>query len=220
LVDTALARIRSRSLTGARAHTLAAAYNPKVVLLWGDRLRSLAAFKSWVESSYQVVKVYNRRGDTDRALYLRRDSDFAAARALLAQRAAAGPSAQFGGDLRLAGAYLDRSEIASGQGSAVTMLWELLQPTPIDYHALVSLRAADGRSVDEQQESLSGGSAGTSQWLPGHWLVQTSFVLTDDLPAGQYTVHVALYDSRARATIPIADRAAARDLMVGSLTVR
>jgi hypothetical protein len=220
LVDTALARIRSRSLTANRAQALAAAYNPKVVLLWGDRLRGLAAFKGWVDASYQVVKVYNRRNDTDRALYLRRDADFAAARALLGQKAAGGPSADFAGELRLAGMSLDRSELAAGQGATLTMLWEELARSSVDYHVLLELRGPDGRSLDAQEASLSGGGAGTSEWLPGHWLVQSSFVLAERAAPGRYTVTAALYDSRARMTVPIEGQTGVRELVVGDLTVR
>jgi hypothetical protein len=219
LVDTAISRVRSRSLTASRAQAIAAEYNPRVVLLWGDRLRGLAAFKSWVETNYQAVKVYNRRDDTDRILYLRLGEDFTAARAMLGAKALGGPSADFADGPRLAAAALDRSEVLSGQGATLTMLWEQVRETPIDYHVLVDLRDAHGRSVDDQQESLGGGSAGTGQWPPGRWLVQSSFVLTAGLPPGRYVVTVSLYNSKARASIPVSHR---DDLVVpvGTLTVR
>lgn len=222
LVDTAISRVRSRSLTGGKAQALAAAYDPKVVLFWGDRLRALPAFRSWVEQHYRVVKVYNRRGDTDRALYLRRGEDFAAARALLGAtlQAGGGPSADFAGELRLVGASLDRGELAAGRGATLTMLWEQLRPTSIDYHVLVDLRRPDGQSVDDQQQSLGGGSAGTSQWPAGHWLVQSSFVRADDIPPGAYTVTVSLYNSKARTSVPIDGRPGADQLMVGRLSVQ
>jgi hypothetical protein len=218
LVDTALARIRSRSLTGSKAVEVASAYNSKVVLLWGDRLRSLSGFKNWVEAGYQVVKVYNRRDDTDRALYLRRDADFAAARTLLGQ-SLGGPSAIFGGEIRLAGAALEAQEVAAGQGAMLTMFWEQLTPTTIDYHLLVELRAANGAIVDDQEESLGGGSEGTSRWPPGRWLVQTTFVLTPRAAPGEYTVAIALYDSKSSRRVPPEGQPAS-ELAVGRLVVK
>lgn len=219
LVDTALTRIRSRSLTGGLAVAQAETYGPTVVLLWGDRLRSLASFKAWVDQEYQVVKVYNRRGDTDRALYLRRDQNFAAARALLAA-GLTGPGADFAGELRLAGSAIDRTEIASGQGATVTLAWALLRPASADYHVLLELRGADGRAVDEQEESLGGGSDGPSDWQPGRWVVQSSFVLAPGVPAGQYSVVLALYDSRSQSRLPIDGAGGARALPIGTLAVR
>jgi hypothetical protein len=220
LVDTAISRVRSRSLTASKAQTIAAQYNPRVVLLWGDRLRGLAAFKTWVESNYQPVKVYNRRDDTDRVLYLRLGEDLAAARTILGSKAIGGASADFADGPRLSGAALDRSEVMPGQGATLTMFWEQVRETAIDYHVLVDLRDGEGRSVDDQQESLGGGSAGTSQWPPGRWLVQSSFVLTEGIPSGQYTVTIALYDSRARATVPALASGDEQGLVIGTLTVR
>ena len=100
------------------------------------------------------------------------------------------------------------------------MLWEELARSSVDYHVLLELRGPDGRSLDAQEASLSGGGAGTSEWLPGHWLVQSSFVLAERAAPGRYTVTAALYDSRARTTVPIEGRAGVRELVVGDLTVR
>jgi hypothetical protein len=219
LVDTAISRIRSRSLTGAKAQAEAEAYQPRLVLLWGDRLRSLPTFRTWVETNYQVVKIYNRRGDTDRALYLRRDADFVQVRAALGTATVGGVSAGFGGELRLVGARLDREEL-TGRGATLTMLWELIKPTTTDYHVLVDLVSSTGASVDDQQESLGGGSAGTSAWPTGRWLVQSSFVLAEDLAPDDYTVTVSLYNSRTRSTIPIDGRAGSNALEIGRLRVR
>jgi hypothetical protein len=219
LVDTALARIRSRSLTGDKARAAASAFDTRLVLLWGDRLRSLPSFKAWVDREFQVVKVYNRRGDSDRALYLRRDQDFAAARARLVAEFRPGSGASFGA-LRLSGANVDRSELSSGQGATVTMLWEQLEPTSLDYHVLLDLRDTNGRTVDDQEESLGGGSEGTSHWPVGRWLVQSSFVKADDVAPGEYTVTVSLYDSKNRQAVPIDGDNGSRELTVGQLTVR
>jgi hypothetical protein len=219
LVDTALTRIRSRSLTGGQAIATAAQYDPKLIVLWGDRLRSLPTFKQWVDRNYQVIKVYNRRGDTDRAIYLRRDADFTAARAAL-DAGQEGPTADFNGELRLVGAQLDRAEVTSGQGATLTLLWTQLRATEVDYHTLLDLRDADGRSVDDQEKSLGGGSDGTAQWQPGRWLIQSSFIVTDQVAPGQYAVTLSLYDSKARAVIAPVGQSQRGKLEIGLLRVR
>src|SRR5262249_16770858 len=53
LVDTSRSRIRSRSLRGAEAIAQATPYDPKLVVLWADRLRGLSEFKAWVEREYR-----------------------------------------------------------------------------------------------------------------------------------------------------------------------
>ena len=74
LVDTSRSRIRSRSLRGAEAIAQATPYDPKLVVLWADRLRGLSEFKRWVEENYRLVKVYNRRNDLDRGIYVPGDA--------------------------------------------------------------------------------------------------------------------------------------------------
>ena len=79
-------------------------------------------------------------------------------------------------------------------------------PAKADYHVLTVLRGPDGQAWDQQQESLSGGSDGTTEWEVGRWLFQSTFVRTDaTVPAGEYEVVVSVYDSRARQKAMLAD---------------
>ncbi len=89
-----------------------------------------------------------------------------------------------------------------------------------DVLELLELRDAAGQAVDHQEESLGGGSDGPRAWEVGRWLVQSSFVVAEATPPGVYTVTVALYDSRARTSVPLDGRADAREVTIGTLTVR
>ena len=199
LVDTSKSRIRARSLRASQAQALAEAYNPKLVVLWSDRLRGLRAFKDWTEAHYRVVKLYNRREDLDRLVYLRLDGDFGAARQVLAGSPSDTLTADFAEEMRLVGSSLDRTELRPGEGATVTLHWQLLRPTAVDYHAVTYLRATDDDILDDQEESLGGGSAGTADWTPGRWVIQSSFVkAARELEPGSYRVTVGLYDSRAK----------------------
>jgi hypothetical protein len=44
--------------------------------------------------------------------------------------------------------------------------------------------------------------------------------LTEGIPSGQYTVTIALYDSRARATVPALASGDEQGLVIGTLTLR
>jgi hypothetical protein len=100
------------------------------------------------------------------------------------------------------------------------MAWELVKPTAVDYHVLLELRDTSGRAIDDQEESLGGGGDGPSTWQPGRWLIQNSFVLVGSAPPGDYTVTAALYDSKARRTVPTDLPGAAHEVPIGRLTVR
>ena len=219
LVDTSKSRIESRSLRANDAVTIAAGYEPRLIVLWTDRLRPLKIFKEWVEDNYRLVKVYNRRQDLDRGIYVRKDANLDVVRATLAVAALAPRGDEFAGGLRLAGASLDRAEIRSGEGVALSLHWEAARDLDADYHVIVALMGPDGQAWDQQQESLSGGSVGTNEWAAGHWLFQNTFVRpTADAPRGEYAVVVSAYDSRGKRMAPLAD--GRTELTVGTLIVR
>jgi hypothetical protein len=219
LVDTSRSRIRSRSLRGAEAIAQATPYDPQLVVLWADRLRGLSEFKRWTEENFRLVKVYNRRNDLDRGIYIPETRDAAEVRALLANPAAVPLRADFAAGPVLVSALLDRAEIRPGEGASVTLEWESTRPLRADFHVLTVLRGADGQAWDQQQESLSGGSDATTDWEVGRWLLQSTFVKTDStVPVGEYEVVVSVYDSRARQKAKLPD---GRDeIVVGRVTVR
>jgi hypothetical protein len=219
LVDTSKTRIRSRSLRASEAIAQSAEYDPALIVLWTDRLRGLRDFKVWVEDNYILVKVYNRRQDLDRGVYVRERADLAATRALLTIPAATRLNADFVDGPVLVSGYVDRTELRRGDGAGVTLEWEATRPLAADYHVITVLRGADGQAWDQQQESLAGGSEGTTDWAVGRWLFQNTFVLTDDrVPPGQYEVVVSVYDSKARQKAKLPD---GRDeIVVGRLSVR
>jgi hypothetical protein len=219
LVDTSKSRIRSRSLRASEAVALSEQYDPKLVVLWTDRLRSLRDFKTWVEDNYQLVKLYNRRQDLDRGVYIRDGADLAATRALLTVPSATRLNADFVDGPVLVSGSVDRAEVRRGEGAGVTLEWEATRPLSADYAVLTVLRGPDGQNWDQQQESLSGGSDGTTAWEVGHWLFENTFVLTDaKVPPGEYQIVVSVYDSKARQKAKLAD--GSDEVVVAHLTVR
>jgi hypothetical protein len=219
LVDTSRSRIRSRSLRGADAIAQATPYDPKLVVLWADRLRGLSEFKSWVERQYRLVKVYNRRNDLDRGIYVPETRSMSEVRALLVNPSAVPLRVDFPNGPMLVSALVDRSELRPGEGASVTLEWESTRPLTADFHVLTVLRGPDGQNWDQQEESLSGGSDGTTDWEIGRWLFQSTFVRTDaTVPTGEYEVVVSVYDSQARQKANLPD---GRDeIVVGRITVR
>ncbi|MFN8522851.1 MAG: glycosyltransferase family 39 protein [Chloroflexota bacterium] len=219
LVDTSKTRIDAGFLRGAEAVSLATPYQPAAVLLWNDRLRRLQQFIAWVEAEFRLVKVYNRRLDQDRGLYVHAARDLAEARRILASATPSAIAAHFGDRLVLVAVGIDRESFRRGEGAAVTLQWESLAALDADYQIITVLRGADGTAWDQQQERLSGGSLPTSRWPAGHWLFQHTFVRAEQrVPPGRYTVGVSVYDSRSRRLVPTGS--GNEELAAGTVEVR
>ena len=190
-----------------------------MISLWADRLRGLPEFKRWVEENYRMVKVYNRRNDSDRSVYVQETRDMAAVRRLLVNPAAPVLRADFAEGPVLVSALVDRTEIRPGEGATVTLEWESTRPLKSDFHVLTVLRGKDGQAWDQQQESLAGGSDGTTDWEIGRWLFQSTFVKSDAaVPPGEYEVVVSVYDSRLKQKARLPD--GADEIVVGRIAVR
>jgi len=219
LVDTSKSRIDSRSLRSNDAITIAATYEPTLVVLWTDRLRRLREFTLWVEENYRLVKVYNRRQDQDRGIYVRASADLDDVRATLADATMAPRDDRFLGGLRLVGASVDRADMRRGEAASVTLQWEAGRPLQGDFQAIIAFKGPDGQAWDQQQERLSGGSVPTSQWATGHWVFQNTFVQPDGkAPPGAYDVVVSVYDSRSKQLETLAD--STTELTIARVTVR
>jgi Dolichyl-phosphate-mannose-protein mannosyltransferase len=217
LADPSKTRVRARELTGDDIVTAANAHDARLVALWGDRLRTLRAFKAWLDERFLPVKVYGRGGESARVIYLRRaaDGELAAARAALQGSIRTVGGADFGGVFRLRGYSVDRVELARGGNLGVTYEWEALGRAEVDYHIMTELRGPDGQVWSDEELSLGGRAIGLTEWQPGRWLFQTTTLdIPVGAPAGEYVVSVGVSDSRLRAELPIT----AGDPRLGSST--
>jgi hypothetical protein len=202
LVDTAKSRIRSRSLTANEAVSIAQAHNPSMVVLWTDRLRPLRPFKQWVEDNFRLVKVYNRRNDLDRGIYVRQSANLEQVRQQLSVGMTPIGPVRFADEIALVGYSVDQTQLSRGDGTAVTLHWEALRKPTQDHKVVTYIRGTDGKQWDGQQESLSGGSVDVTEWEPGRWLFQQTFIRVDtNVAPGEHLLTVGIYDSRGRQLI-------------------
>lgn len=205
LADPTTFRLRSGTLTGADVIEAATTYDVSAMLLWSDGLRDLKKFGDWVDANYRQAKIWERRNGKDRALYLRHDADLEAARRRIGGELSRAPRADFAGQLRLAAAGLGQAEIRPGGALLVSSEWESLAPLAVDYRVLAMLGDGAGQPVSQIERSLGGGGVGTSAWQTGRWTVRTFFLTVPPrTPPGEYTVSLAVYDSKARTRLPLA----------------
>jgi len=204
LADPSASRVRARELTGDDIVQAANKYDVGVVVLWSDRLRTLRTFRTWLESNFQAVKVYGRGGDSPRVVYVRRDRDLAQARRGLEAFVQTPTSVDFGGVIRLSGFALDRHDLTRNGNVGVTYEWESLARASVDYHIITELIGPDGQSWSDEELALGGRNVNVTEWTPGQWLFQSStFDVSATAPAGEYVLRVGVYDSRAKADLPL-----------------
>lgn len=222
LVDPSSYRVRSRALRGSEVVDAAQRYDVKLLFLFSDGLLDLQEFGRFVDERYRAIWIAERQNRKDRAIYLRDDADFEAARAVVTGGLTP-LRVDFGGELRLLGYNLARQELYPGAGTLLTLYWEALRPMTADYHVITRLRAEDGKTEYQSERGLGGGGEGTASWEPGRWVVRSQQLsVPARAPRGEYELLVALYDSETKSTPAITDGAAtgASELPLARLQVR
>ena len=204
LADPSSSRVRARELTGEIIVTSAEQYDVKLVALASDRFRSMRNFYLWLDERFEPIKVYGRGGDAPQVIYLRSDVDLGQARRSLEGFIQTPTSVDFGGILRLTGYSLDRRVLTRNGNVGVTYEWEALSRAGVDYHVVTELVGPDGQIWNDEQLSLGGRGVGLDEWTPGRWMFQTStFDVAATAPAGEYVLQVGIYDSKAKADLPV-----------------
>jgi hypothetical protein len=228
LADPSKTRLRARELTGQEIVQAGTTYPSEIAVMWEDRFRSLPVFRNWFDDTYQVVKMYVKRGDQPRYIAVRRDADFVRTRSALTAGLERRSGAELGGELRLGAFAVERSQLPPGGGTALTLEWEAIKSLSVDYHVLISLNGADGSAWDNQEVSiLSRGEDAATDWAAGRWVVQVvSISVPEQAPPGDYQIYVSVYDSKNRRSAPVTYRPSAvpgaqeRDVPVATIEVK
>jgi hypothetical protein len=115
--------------------------------------------------------------------------------------------AQFGEAIHLTGFWLDAAAARPGAELPLRLSWWASQPPAADVTVFLHLLAADGARV-AQADAYPGWLTPqpTSRW-PLHQPIPDSHTLPlpPDLPPGQYTLHLGLYDAVTQQRFPLPD---------------
>ncbi len=91
-------------------------------------------------------------------------------------------------------------------GVEMKLLWQARQPIPQSYTTFVHLVDADG-NIWGQVDHIPGPGGSelpTNQWDMGEWIVDTfALALKPNMPAGNYTLVVGVYDSQTVERLPV-----------------
>ena len=115
--------------------------------------------------------------------------------------------AQFGADIRLHSYALSEDEPAAGDLLLAELVW-MAEATPRGrYKVFLQLLDGEGALVAQRDSEPAGGSARTTNWLPGETVVDKhGLLIPADLPAGDYTLIAGLYDiDDPGARLPVGD---------------
>jgi mannosyltransferase len=113
--------------------------------------------------------------------------------------------AHFGENVRLHGYALGEAAPAPGDVLPVTLFWEALATLSEPYKVSVQLLDDAGQLVAQHDGEPVGGFAPTTTWQPGQLVADRhGILLPGDLPAGRYTLAVAVYHAHTGVRLPVA----------------
>jgi len=107
------------------------------------------------------------------------------------------------GWIRLEG-YSVTERVEPGGELLLALVWRSLQPVTYDYQVFVHLLDADGNKLDQRDGQPVQWMRPTSTWRPGEIITDRyGFSLPPDLPVGDYTMAVGLYDPVSGQRLPV-----------------
>jgi 4-amino-4-deoxy-L-arabinose transferase-like glycosyltransferase len=113
--------------------------------------------------------------------------------------------AELAGQFAALGVAAGPAQLRPGALAEVTVAWQALAPSPVDYSVFVHLVSDEGLTVAQLDTMPGGGLRPTSQWAPGETHVETYRVA---IPATAHTPDrgqwaIGLYDHRSGQRLPL-----------------
>jgi hypothetical protein len=195
LSDVSNARLQSGNLTAEQLITVTQQSQVNGVLFWSDRLASAQAFVKWTEQNYYPVRSSFQKPNSPYRLLLREPHPQYPL------------DARIGEGIRLWGYDVQRratAPIVAGQTLSLTLYFQRIGNVERAYTVFAHLLAlrADGQLVAQADHPPFTGRYPTDQWLMNEWIVdEFMFTLAPDLPAGNYTIALGMYQGDTRAPL-------------------
>ncbi len=104
-------------------------------------------------------------------------------------------SFEFNNGPRLTGYAFSPQVARPGETLFVTLQWQAVAPMPVDYTVFTHVSNTDALPVAQLDSQPASGTRPTTTWIPGETILDRRAVLLPaDLPPGQYTIEIGLYD--------------------------
>jgi len=96
------------------------------------------------------------------------------------------------------------NSINSTNSLTLKLYWRSESPLPIDYTTFVHVRNAAGETVAQKDQPPLDGAYPTSLWDPGEIIADELIIpLPDELPSGEYSLVIGLYDFTTGLRLPV-----------------
>jgi len=96
---------------------------------------------------------------------------------------------------RLTGYAYSPQVARPGDTLFVTLQWQAVAPMAVDYTVFTHVSNTDGVPVAQLDSQPASGTRPTTTWTPNETILdRRAVILPTDLPAGQYTIEIGLYD--------------------------
>ncbi len=129
----------------------------------------------------------------------------------------------FGGTIRLLGWEIERTTLAPGETTRITLYWQALTEPREDYWLFLRWRGADGEDVWSKDGTPSAGRDSTEAWRAGDVIAaRHRITLASDVAPGRYRLLAGLHRFGTWEWLAIADangKAAGDAVMVGEFIV-
>lgn len=87
----------------------------------------------------------------------------------------------------------------------LTLYWESLSPTPVDWNAFVHLRTQAGKTAAQSDGPLGSGRYPTSVWAAGELVADEFAIPLAELPDDVYNLYLGLYNLTTGERLPVMD---------------
>ena len=192
LADLSTSRIGARALSADQAIVDTTRFASKVLILQDDHLGGVQRYLTWADREYVLVKGYvQRRPNRYRRVYVSRTVDLAPVKAVMLDSMEQRTDVTLG-PAALLGYQLESRAIKTGSRVDLSLIFEALQDRAPEHALITRLRDRLGEVAWEGQWKVGDGSQELHTWKAGQWQAQTMRLLVDDVPAGEYTLTIAL----------------------------
>ena len=123
------------------------------------------------------------------------------------------------GWLRLKG-YGVSAKTTPGGPILLSLRWQSLRPVKFNYHVFVHLLDAQGNKIEQRDGQPVQWMRPISSWQPGEEIIDHyAWLVPEDLPVGDYTIAVGMYDPNSGQRLPISAGPKDYAIELGPITV-
>jgi hypothetical protein len=195
LAVPSIRRIETGQLSAETLIAVSEAYEPKAITFWSKRFMSVPKYVDWVEQHYCLARAWNNYRQIYTLCEMLRPCD-----ACLVQMGDFFDIVEWD----LSGPGTSDGVAAPGDSLLLTVRWQTVQPTDVDYRVFCHL--GEGAMAGQWDGRPMQGEYPTYRWLQGERVTDSyPLEIAADAPPGYYPLRVGMYDWATKDRLPVMD---------------